>query len=62
MLDAIFDKSQIGRAKSGEGGDWGEVLRVLMGSKVRKIPPRLDSVNMYRLCCYYRPLLPLRFR
>jgi hypothetical protein len=34
MLDAIFDKGQIGRAKPGEGGDWGEVLRTLIAGKV----------------------------
>lgn len=34
MIDAIFDKGQLGRAKAGEGGDWGELLRTLMGGKV----------------------------
>jgi hypothetical protein len=34
MLDAIFDKGQIGRAKPGEGGDWGDVLRTLIAGKV----------------------------
>jgi hypothetical protein len=34
MLEAIFDKGQIGRAKPGEGGDWGEVLRTLIAGKV----------------------------
>ncbi|OXH00457.1 hypothetical protein C369_07238, partial [Cryptococcus neoformans A5-35-17] len=34
MIDAIFDKGQLGRAKMGEGGDWGELLRILIGGQV----------------------------
>ena len=34
MIDAIFDKSQVSRGKAGDGGDWGDVLRVLVGGKV----------------------------
>jgi prepilin-type processing-associated H-X9-DG protein len=34
MVDAIFDKGQLGRGKGGEGGDWGELLRILVAGQV----------------------------
>ncbi|WVO17428.1 hypothetical protein L204_105120 [Cryptococcus depauperatus] len=39
MIDAIFEKGQLGRTKAGEGGDWGDVLRILMGGKTVLLMP-----------------------
>nr|XP_018259602.1 uncharacterized protein I303_07670 [Kwoniella dejecticola CBS 10117]OBR81760.1 hypothetical protein I303_07670 [Kwoniella dejecticola CBS 10117] len=46
MIDAIFDKGQLGRAKAGEGGDWGELLRILMGGKAVLLLPTTPSSSL----------------
>ncbi|OWZ57983.1 guanyl-nucleotide exchange factor [Cryptococcus neoformans 125.91] len=46
MIDAIFDKGQLGRAKAGEGGDWGELLRTLMGGKAILLLPTTPSSSL----------------
>ncbi|WWD20698.1 hypothetical protein CI109_105174 [Kwoniella shandongensis] len=46
MIDAIFDKGQLGRAKAGEGGDWGDLLRILMGGKAILLLPTTPSSSL----------------
>ncbi|WWC92284.1 uncharacterized protein L201_007238 [Kwoniella dendrophila CBS 6074] len=46
MIDAIFDKGQLGRAKAGEGGDWGDLLRILMGGKAVLFLPTTPSSSL----------------
>ncbi|KAK4685811.1 hypothetical protein P7C73_g4329, partial [Tremellales sp. Uapishka_1] len=46
MLDAIFEKSQLGRARAGEGGDWGDLLRVLMCGKAIMFLPTSPSSSL----------------
>ncbi|WVW80846.1 hypothetical protein I302_102836 [Kwoniella bestiolae CBS 10118] len=46
MIDAIFDKGQLGRAKAGEGGDWGDLLRILMGGKAVLLLPTTPSSSL----------------
>ncbi len=43
MLDGLFEKGQISR--SGSGGDWGDVLKVLTAGKVSdwKLERRRDA-------------------
>ncbi|WVQ70671.1 hypothetical protein IAR50_000193 [Cryptococcus sp. DSM 104548] len=46
MIDAIFDKGQLGRTKIGEGGDWGELLRILMGGQAILLLPTTPSSSL----------------
>ncbi|ODN99475.1 hypothetical protein L198_03319 [Cryptococcus wingfieldii CBS 7118] len=46
MIDAIFDKGQLGRAKMGEGGDWGELLRILIGGQAILLLPTTPSSSL----------------
>ncbi|WVR08545.1 hypothetical protein IAU60_005600 [Kwoniella sp. DSM 27419] len=46
MIDAIFDKGQQGRGKSGEGGDWGDLLRTLMSGKAILLLPSTPSSSL----------------
>ncbi|WWD08310.1 hypothetical protein V865_006421 [Kwoniella europaea PYCC6329] len=46
MIDAIFDKGQLGRAKAGEGGDWSDLLRILMGGKAVLLLPTTPSSSL----------------
>lgn len=36
MVDAVVDKGQVAKSssKNGEGGDWGDILRILTSGKV----------------------------
>ncbi|OCF43608.1 guanyl-nucleotide exchange factor [Kwoniella heveanensis CBS 569] len=46
MIDAIFEKGQQGRAKAGEGGEWGDLLRILMGGKAILLLPTTPSSSL----------------
>ncbi|WRT70689.1 uncharacterized protein IL334_007687 [Kwoniella shivajii] len=46
MIDAIFDKGQLGRGKVGEGGDWGDLLRILMGGKAVLLLPTTPASSL----------------
>ncbi|KAL7422907.1 hypothetical protein Q5752_002204 [Cryptotrichosporon argae] len=46
MIDAIFEKGLLGRARIGEGGDWGEVLRVLISGKAIVILPSSPASSL----------------
>lgn len=63
MIDAIFDKGQLGRAKAGEGGDWGELLRTLMGGKVGVwLHVNTDVLIRFRPSYYCPPPLHPHYR
>jgi hypothetical protein len=34
MLDAVYEKCQLGKGKMAEGGDWADVIKVLSAGKV----------------------------
>lgn len=36
IIDAVFDKCQLGNGKMAEGGDWAEVIRILTAGKVSR--------------------------
>jgi hypothetical protein len=38
MLDAVYEKCQLGKGKMAEGGDWADVIKVLTAGKVGTEP------------------------
>lgn len=37
IIDAVFDKCQVGKGKMAEGGDWADVIKILTVGKVSRI-------------------------
>ncbi|RXK41692.1 hypothetical protein M231_00927 [Tremella mesenterica] len=46
MIDTIFEKGGTGRQKAGEGGDWGDVLRILNDGKAFLLLPTSSSSSL----------------
>ncbi|ORY31203.1 hypothetical protein BCR39DRAFT_526838 [Naematelia encephala] len=46
MIDAILDKGMIGRSKGPEGGDWGELLKVISSGKAVLLLPTTPSSSL----------------
>lgn len=37
IIDALFDKCQLGKGKMAEGGEWAEVIKILTAGKVSRL-------------------------